>query len=42
LNAGALLPVADLIGTHDFLGAGGATAVSDYLQLGLSDLAGYF
>ena len=42
LNAGSLLPVADLIGTYDFLGAGVATAVSDYLQLGLSDLAGYF
>jgi hypothetical protein len=42
LNSGALLPVADIIGTHDFLGAGVATAVSDYLQLGLSDLAGYF
>jgi hypothetical protein len=42
LNAGAILPVGDLIGTHDFLSSGVATAVSDYLQLGLSDLAGYF
>ena len=42
LNGGALLPVADLFGTHDFLGDGVAGAVSEYLQLGLSDLAGYF
>lgn len=42
LNNGALLPVADLFGTHDFLGDGVATAVSDYLTLGFNDLLGYF
>ncbi len=42
LNAGAILPDADLFGTHDFLSSGVTTAVADYLQLGLSDLAGYF
>jgi hypothetical protein len=42
LNSGALLPVADLFGTHDFLGDGVTAAVGEYLQLGLSDLAGYF
>ena len=42
LNSGAILPVADLFGTHDFLGDGVTAAVGEYLQLGLSDLAGYF
>ncbi len=42
LNAGGTIPLADIFGTHDFLGGGVATAVSEYLQLGLSDLAGYF
>jgi len=42
LNSGAILPVADLFGTHDFLGDGVTAAVGEYLQLGVSDLAGYF
>ncbi len=43
LNGGAILPVADVIGTHaDFLTGGVSTAVTDFLQLGLSDVAGYF
>jgi hypothetical protein len=43
LNGGDILPVGDLIGTHaDFLTHGVSTAVSDFLQLGFSDLAGYF
>jgi hypothetical protein len=33
---------ADIIGTHDFLGDGLATAAGEYLQLGFSDLLGYF
>jgi hypothetical protein len=41
MNSGDLIPVADIIGTHDFTGAI-STVVTDYLQLGLSDLAGYF
>jgi hypothetical protein len=41
LNSGALLPVADIIGTHDFTGTI-STVVGEYLNLGLSDLAGYF
>jgi hypothetical protein len=41
LNSGDLIPVADIIGTHDFTGTI-STVVTDYLQLGLSDLAGYF
>jgi hypothetical protein len=42
LNNGAILPLADLFGTHDFLGAGVTTAVSEYLALGYQDLLGYF
>ncbi len=41
LNSGDLLPAADIIGTHAEL-ATVATSVAEYLQLGLSDLAGYF
>jgi hypothetical protein len=41
LNAGALLPVADIFGTHDFTGAI-STVVGEYLSLSASDLAGYF
>lgn len=41
LNSGALLPVADIIGTHDFTGAI-STVVGEYLSLSASDLAGYF
>jgi hypothetical protein len=40
-NGGALLPLADTFGTADFTGSI-PTVVSEYLQLGLSDLAGYF
>jgi hypothetical protein len=42
LNGGDILPTADLFGPTDFLGDGVSTAVGEYLQLGLSDLAGYF
>ena len=42
LNSGDILPVADMIGNQDFLGDGVTTAVGEYLQAGLSDLAGYF
>jgi len=45
LNPGAadLIPAADIFGTHaDFLNDGVAGAVSDFLQLGTSDLLGYF
>jgi hypothetical protein len=41
LNSGALLPVADIIGTNDFTGSI-STVVGEYLQAGLSDVAGYF
>jgi hypothetical protein len=43
LNGGDILPVADLIGTHaDLLNGSVSEAVSGFLQLGFSDLAGYF
>lgn len=45
LNPGAadLIPAADIFGAHaDFLNDGVAGAVSDFLQLGTSDLLGYF
>jgi hypothetical protein len=43
LNSGDILPVGDVIGTNaDFLTHGVSTAVTDFLQAGLSDLAGYF
>jgi hypothetical protein len=43
LNGGDILPVADLIGTHtEFLTGSVSTAVTDFLQQGLGDLAGYF
>ncbi len=44
LNSGSLIPFADIFGSHDFVGAGATvtSAITDYLQLGLSDLAGYF
>lgn len=41
LNGGALLPDADIIGSADFTGSV-STVIGEYLQLGLSDLAGYF
>jgi hypothetical protein len=41
LNAGALLPSADIFGTHAEL-ATVAASVSEYLTLGTSDLAGFF
>jgi hypothetical protein len=41
LNGGALLPAADIFGTHAEM-ATVAASVAEYLQLGLSDLAGYF
>jgi hypothetical protein len=44
LNSGSLIPFADIFGTHDFVGTGATVmgAATEYLQLGLSDLAGYF
>jgi hypothetical protein len=43
LNAGAILPVADLIGTHtDLLNGTVSEAITGFLQLGVSDLAGFF
>jgi hypothetical protein len=43
INNGALLPAFDVIGTHaDFLTGGVSTAISDFLQQGFGDLAGYF
>jgi hypothetical protein len=43
LNSGDILPVGDVIGTNaDFLTHGVSTAVTDFLQAGLSDLLGYF
>jgi hypothetical protein len=43
LNAGAILPDADLIGTHfDLLDGTVSQAITGFLQLGFSDLAGYF
>jgi hypothetical protein len=43
LNSGALLPVADVFGSHAaFLGDGVAGAVEDFIKLGTSDLAGFF
>jgi hypothetical protein len=41
LNNGALLPVAEIIGNNDFTGSI-STVVGEYLQAGVSDLAGYF
>ena len=41
-NSGDTLPVGDIIGTHDFLGAGVATAIGEYLNQGFTDLLGYF
>ena len=41
LNAGALLPGVDIIGTHAELGTV-AASVGEYLTLASSDLAGYF
>jgi hypothetical protein len=42
LNGGDILPTADLFGPTDFLGDGVSTAIGEYLQLGFSDLLGYF
>ncbi len=43
LNPGDTFPVADVFGSHaDFLAGGPGTAIGDFLQLGLSDLLGYF
>jgi hypothetical protein len=43
LNGGAILPDADLIGTHfDFLDGTVSAAITDFLNQGFSDLAGYF
>lgn len=45
LNGGDKLPTDLIFGTHDFVNGAGDTvssAVSEYLQLGFSDLAGYF
>jgi hypothetical protein len=43
VNGGDMLPVTDLIGTHtDFLTGSVATAIGDFVHLGLSDVAGYF
>lgn len=43
LNGGDILPVADLIGTHaDLLNGTVSEAISGFLQLGVSDLAGFF
>jgi hypothetical protein len=44
LNSGAVIPFADIFGTHDFVGTGATVmgAATEYFQLGLSDLAGYF
>jgi hypothetical protein len=41
LNSGALLPAADIFGTHAEL-ATVAASVTEYLTLGTSDLAGFF
>jgi hypothetical protein len=41
MNAGALLPAADIIGTHAEM-ATVAASVSEYLTLGFQDLLGYF
>lgn len=43
LNSGDILPLADLIGTHsDFLTGTVSSAVTDFLQQGVGDLAGFF
>jgi hypothetical protein len=43
LNGGDILPVADLIGTHtDLLNGTVSEAITGFLQLGVSDLAGFF
>lgn len=43
LNSGDILPVADLIGTHaDLLNGTVSEAITGFLQLGVSDLAGFF
>jgi hypothetical protein len=42
LNGGDIAPATDVFSHADFLNDGVATAVSDYLQLGWSDLLGYF
>jgi len=42
LNGGDIAPATDVFSHADFLNDGVTTAVSDYLQLGIGDLEGYF
>jgi hypothetical protein len=43
LNGGAVIDPSDIFGAHaDFLTGGVSSAVTDFLQLGASDLLGYF
>jgi hypothetical protein len=43
LNGGGLIDAADIFGPHvDFLEGGVTSAITDFLQLGFSDILGYF